>query len=110
MKTHDYSNVLLLAVDLFRMLEAIAKDGFRFNISDPYRVSPRPMLHLAFAGEKKILHNGFEIPFTFGELESVSSQIIPEFFGVNPSHLNALVLRMRVCLELNEPFPSDYVI
>lgn len=110
MKIHDFSDVQLLAVDVFRMLEAIAKDGFRFYISNPHRVSPRPMLNLAFAGHGNITHNVFEIPFTFGELESVSSRIISEFFGVNPSHLNALILRMRVSIELNEPFPSDYVI
>lgn len=107
MKTHDFSNVSLLAVDLFRMFEALDKDDFGYDIFNTCVVSPRPILSLS--NSEGMIHN-VEIPFTFGELEMISSRIIPEFFGVTPSHLDALVLRMCVSLELNEPFPIDYVI
>lgn len=111
MKTeHDYSEVKLCADDFFRFLEALAKDGFRFEIRSPYRVSPRPRLYLAFHGGKLIQSNSIDVPFTFGEMDCICNRWIPEFFGVECSHLAKLIARMTICFVANSPFPVDYVI
>lgn len=107
---HDYSEVKLCVDDLFRFLEAIAKDGFRFDIRCPYRVSPRPRLWLGFHGDKLIQSNSIDIPFTFGELECICDRWIPEIFGLVPSCLTKLCTRMKLCFVTNSPFPNDYVI